>query len=158
LACATPFAALAALAALFLPRRDAFVLVGANWLANQAIGFNLMHYPLTWDCFRGGLNLGVACLLCTGAAMAGYQTLRRIGWTLAVIGSFVAAFVVFEGALIVTDLGRSHGSISLPIVQYIFSINGLAFAGLLVLQSLGAKIGLSVPRIVVPPAGTSTAS
>ena len=37
LACATPFAALATLAALNTPRRDLFALVGVAWLANQII-------------------------------------------------------------------------------------------------------------------------
>ncbi len=53
-ACATPFPALGALAALHLPRRDAFVLVGVNWLVNQIIGYGFLHYPMTWDSLRLG--------------------------------------------------------------------------------------------------------
>src|SRR5580704_1050942 len=81
-ACGTPFAALAALAALFLPRRDAFALIAVNWLANQAIGFGLLHYPLNWDCYRGGINLGVAALLATAAALLSQGALRNSARTL----------------------------------------------------------------------------
>ena len=45
-ACAVPLAAFAAIAALTLGKRDAFVLVGAVWLANQIAGFAINHYPL----------------------------------------------------------------------------------------------------------------
>jgi hypothetical protein len=38
-ACATPLAAFAAIAALSMPRKDALLLIGLVWLANQAIGF-----------------------------------------------------------------------------------------------------------------------
>ena len=43
-ACATPFAALATLAALTMGGRDAVLLVGFVWAANQAVGFGLLHY------------------------------------------------------------------------------------------------------------------
>ena len=39
LACVFPFAALAALAAVTLPTRQAMGLLGAMWLVNQLIGF-----------------------------------------------------------------------------------------------------------------------
>ena len=45
-ACATPFAALATLAALKLGRRDAITVIGLVWLANQVIGYGFLGYPL----------------------------------------------------------------------------------------------------------------
>src|SRR5216684_3913866 len=98
-ACGTPFAALATLAALFLPRRDALVLIAVNWLANQAIGFGLLHYPLNWDCYRGGISLGIAALLSTMAAMLAQGALRNAATTVRAIGSFAVAFVAYEGTL-----------------------------------------------------------
>ena len=86
-ACGTPFAALATLAALFLPRRDALVLIAVNWLANQAIGFGLLHYPLNWDCYRGGISLGIAALLSTMAAMLAQGALRNAATAVRAIGS-----------------------------------------------------------------------
>src|SRR5437667_9327199 len=49
IACATPFAAFAAIAALTVPRRDALLLIGLVWFANQAVGFGMLHYPWTAD-------------------------------------------------------------------------------------------------------------
>src|SRR4051812_29768671 len=65
-ACATPFAALAALAALHLRRADAFGLVALAWLANQAIGYGFLHYPATWDSLAWGVMIGLAT--CTALA------------------------------------------------------------------------------------------
>ena len=53
-ACATPFPALAALAALHMSRRDAFALTAVIWGANQIIGYGLLHYPQTWDSVAWG--------------------------------------------------------------------------------------------------------
>jgi len=142
LACATPFAALATMAAIFLPRRDALVLIGVNWLANQAIGFGLLHYPLTWSCFQGGINLGIAGMASVGAAMITYRPLRKVGSALSVVGAFAAAFVAYEGALYLSAMGRFEGDFSVPITLYILYINGLALAGLLALQLLAGATGL----------------
>lgn len=145
LACATPFPALATLAALFLPRRTAFILVGANWLANQALGFGLLNYPLTWDCVRGGLELGVASLACTGAALIVQAALRRYGSTLTVMASFVAAFVTSEALLVALGGWRFSGDWSPPVLVYVLSLNGIALAGLLLLQGIATTIGLARP-------------
>src|SRR6185312_12087757 len=61
-ACATPFAALAAVGALYLRRREALVMVGAAWLANQFIGYVFLHYPQTTDSFAWGAMIGLAAL------------------------------------------------------------------------------------------------
>ncbi len=152
LACATPFAALAALAAIFLPRRDAFVLIGVNFLANQAIGFGLLNYPLTWDCVQGGIGLGVACLGCTGAAMLVFARLRKVAFPLAALGVFVAAFVAYQGLNWVMTIGRHDGDYVASVVLYLLYLNGLAFAGLLLLQRLAEAIGVAVPRTIRQPA------
>jgi hypothetical protein len=68
-ACAAPLAAFAAIAALSMPRKDALLLIGLVWLANQAVGFSVLHYPWTADCFAWGIGLGIVALLATlGAA------------------------------------------------------------------------------------------
>lgn len=146
LACATPFAGLAALAALFLPRRDAFVLIGVNWLANQVIGFGFMQYPWTWATLLAGIELGVVAIACTGAAMLAFEPLRRAGSTVAVLGTFAAAFIVYEGLNFVTSIGHHDGDFQVSIVLYVLYLNGLAFAGLLLLQSIASAIGLAAPR------------
>jgi hypothetical protein len=153
-ACGTPFAALAALAALFLPRRDAFVLITVNWLANQAIGFGLLHYPLNWDCYRGGINLGIAASLSTMAAMLAQGLLRSVAKTVRAGGSFVVAFLAYQGTLFLMSPAGSSADFAAPVVLYIFYVNAVAFAGLLLLQTTAAALGLIFPttsiRATVP--------
>jgi hypothetical protein len=145
LACATPFAALATLAALFLPRRDAFVLITVNWLANQAIGFGLLHYPLNWDCYRGGIDLGIAALLSTLAAMLAQGALRNVAATVRAIGSFAVAFVAYEGSLFLMSPAGSGADFAAPVVLYIFYVNAVALVGLLLLQTAAAAVGFISP-------------
>ena len=141
-ACGTPFAALATLAALFLPRRDAFVLIAVNWLANQAIGFGLLHYPLNWDCYRGGINIGIAALVATTAALLAQGALRNVAATPRAIGSFAAAFITYEGILFLTSPAGSGADFAAPVVLYILYVNAVAFVALLLLQAAAAAMGL----------------
>ena len=46
-ACAAPLAALGAIAALTLDRKNAILFTGVVWLANQSCGYSLLHYPVT---------------------------------------------------------------------------------------------------------------
>lgn len=144
-ACGTPFAALATLAALFLPRRDAFVLISVNWLANQAIGFGLLHYPLNWDCYRGGIDLGIAALLSTTAAMLAQGALRNVATTVRAIGSFAVAFIAYEGSLFLMSPAGSSADFAASVVLYIFYVNAVAFVGLLLLQATAAVLGFISP-------------
>ncbi len=152
LACAMPFAGLAALAALFLRRRDAFVLIGVNWLANQAIGFGLLNYPWTWATLQAGVLMGLAALGCTGAAMLAWNSLRKIAFPAAVVGVFAATFVVYECLNYVFSIGHNDGDYSLSILLYLLYLNGLAFAGLLILQRVAEAIGVAAPRGTGQPA------
>jgi hypothetical protein len=154
--CATPFAGLAALAALFLPRRDAFVLIGATWVLNQVIGYGLLHYPLNWDSLAGGVDLGVASLGCTAAAILVFSSLRKTAFPLAVVGVFAAAFVAYEGLTWVLSIGRHAGDYTPSVILYILYLNGLAFAGLFLLQKVAEAIGVSVPRTIRQPADAHT--
>jgi hypothetical protein len=140
-ACGTPFAALATLAALFLPRRDAFVLIAVNWLANQAIGFGLLHYPLNWDCYRGGINLGIAALLSTMAALLAQRALRGVAAAVRAIGAFIVAFVAYEAALFLLSPAASRADFAAPVVLYILYVNAVALVGLLLFKAAAAALG-----------------
>src|SRR5271156_4230381 len=59
LACATPFAAFAVVAAAMLPMRPAVLVVAAAWLVNQAIGFGALGYPLDANTMLWGLAIGL---------------------------------------------------------------------------------------------------
>jgi hypothetical protein len=70
MACATPFAALATLAALHMSRRDGLALIGLAWLADQAVGYGLLGYPRTADGVAWGVTLALAAVLALVAAGA----------------------------------------------------------------------------------------
>ena len=68
LACVTPFAAIATLAALNLGLLEGVAVVLGVWLATQAVGFGLLGYPLTLNCFAWGLAIGLSGLVGFAAA------------------------------------------------------------------------------------------
>jgi hypothetical protein len=146
-ACATPFAALAALAALFLPRRDAFILIGITWAANQVIGFGFLHYPQTWDSFSWGAAMGVAALVATAAAIGGESLGRRFGWAFAAVMTFAISFAANQLVLFAaTSVLPAGGGFAPDVIVYVLEVNGLAFAGLLILRGLGRNLGLASAR------------
>jgi hypothetical protein len=144
--CGTPFAALATLAALFLPRRDAFVLITVNWLANQAIGFGLLHYPLNWVSYRTGISLGVAALLSTLAAMLAQQALRNAAAAMRTLGSFGVAFITYEAAFFLVSPAGTSADFGASVVLYILCVNAIALAALLLLQTSATVLGLISSR------------
>ena len=153
-ACATPFPALGALAALHLNRRDAFVLVGVNWLANQIIGYGFLHYPTGWDSFAWGAAIGASALVATSAAMGIDRLARSWPFAAKAVAAFAVSFVVYEIAIYapIIVLPSETSAYSWPVVLYILEVNGIAFAGLLVLQALGRAIGLTTLRGMRPAA------
>ena len=140
-ACATPFVALATLAAVKMDRRDGLIVVGSVWLANQAIGFGLLGYPLTLDSLAWGVAIGAAGVLAMGAAKA-FASPKPV--PLALTLPFVAAFVVYELALYVAGLalGAGQDGFSLAIVQQVFVINAVGFLVLLAAHGIARTIGL----------------
>jgi hypothetical protein len=70
LACATPFAAFAVIAAAMLPLRSALLVATGAWLVNQGIGFGALHYPVDAGTMIWGLVIGIAALAATVAAAA----------------------------------------------------------------------------------------
>ena len=122
-ACATPFAALATLAAFTLAHRQAAALVLFVWLANQAIGFGLLHYPRDATTLAWGFAIGFASLAGLGAASAVAHGARRSPWA-APLG-LLAAFAAYELVLLGTSrlLSSGTGAFTAAIVLRLFAIN-----------------------------------
>lgn len=145
LACGMPFAALGALAALTLPARDALVLAVLSWLANQAIGFGFLGYPLEAMTLAWGMALGFSALAAVVGALFVLRQMPR-GTLPAQLGmAFVAAWaaqqcVVFLASL---ALGGTASAFAASVVWFIFWTNALAFLVLLSLQVVGARIGVA---------------
>ncbi|MEJ0025671.1 MAG: hypothetical protein WDN01_06550 [Rhizomicrobium sp.] len=144
-ACATPLAAVGALAALFMRRTDALALTLVNWLANQFIGYVFLHYPQTPDSFGWGAAMGIGALLATGAGLALRSRIARLGEIAGAIATFAACFVTFELALYAaTAVLPAGGGFTPAVILYVLEVNGIAFAGLLAVQSIGMATGLAL--------------
>ncbi|HET6378239.1 MAG TPA: hypothetical protein VFG05_08030 [Methylocella sp.] len=147
IACAAPLAAFAAAAALTLTPRGAFAASGAVWLANQSVGFSILHYPLAPDTFFWGLALGAVTLL---AAWAAVSVLERVKLSpaMAATAAFFGAFAVYEGSLFLISAGSGSGiaDYTVAIVSRIFTVNAAAFAALFLLHRLCALARASQRR------------
>jgi hypothetical protein len=144
-ACALPFAAFATISALVFRPGAAVGAVLAVWFMNQVIGFSLLHYPTDPSTIAWGFALGAIGLLSLGAA---FPVLSRLGGFVGILASFLAAFVVYEGAIYIVCVasGTGVGSFTAPIVTRIFLINAVSFGGLLAARELLARAGLGRRR------------
>ena len=144
MACATPFAALATLAALHMSRRDGFALIGIAWLADQAVGYGLLGYPRSANSVAWGVILGVSAILALFAARALADRLRGRGVIVTGAAAFAGAFAAYQGVLFVATTGLASGAeaFSAPIVGWVLRVNLLSLAGLLILHRLAVWIGL----------------
>jgi hypothetical protein len=148
-ACAVPFAALGAAAAMTLNLRDALLLSFAAWLTNQIVGFTWLSYPWDAETFTWGIILGVVAILATLAAQLAVRQLSGRGLAVVALASFAAAFVAYEGALVLVSALWLGGveDFTAEIVTRIVEINAAAFAGLLVLHRLSIAGGLVAPAL-----------
>ncbi|MCF4167379.1 hypothetical protein L2U69_17145 [Zavarzinia compransoris] len=144
LACATPFAALAAVSALNLSRRDATVAVFTAWIANQAIGFGLLGYPHDALTYAWGVVIGIGALLSLGGAVAAADLLRGRAAVLRGIAGFAVAFIVWQGALHASAfvIGSGEAAFTFEIIAYVLQMNVLALAILAVLHQAAIALGV----------------
>jgi hypothetical protein len=144
LACAIPFAAFAAAAALTLSRRDALILILAVWFANQLVGFTVLSYPWTANTLAWGVALGGVAIVATIAGQ--WTVLRSVGVAraLSFAATFLIAFAVYEATLFAISIALLGGTeVFTAVIQgRIFAINGVVFVALLVLNRLAVSVGL----------------
>ncbi len=152
LACGMPFAALAALGALALVPRKAFLLAGLGWLANQMIGFGFLGYPLDAMTLAWGVALGLSALAGVGAAVLALRFTARAGFAVKVPTAFLAGWAGQQGTVFMASLllGASASAFAPAVLWFIFWTNALAFVGLLAAQWLGARVGLARPPLGQP--------
>ena len=132
LACATPFAAFAVIAAAMLPLQSALLVVAGAWLVNQGIGFGVLHYPIDATTIAWGFVIGAAALAATLAAAFALQALRTTRATLVLPVALIAAYVAYELTLLAATpvLGGTAA----------FTVDIVARLGL---TSIGWSIGLA---------------
>ncbi len=148
LACAVPFAALAAIAALTLERRDALLLVGLAWLANQAVGFGLLAYPWEPETLAWGFTLLAVSVLATLGAGASASRLQALPRMAVALLAFLSAFAVYEGLLVLVTvaLGSDTEALRPVVVAKIFVANASAFAVLVAAGWLHLMRGRRAPE------------
>jgi hypothetical protein len=153
IACAVPFAALGAAAALTLPRRDALWLTGGVWLANQIVGYAVLGYPWTADCIAWTFILGGIALLSTVTPQALMPRLAGQNAVVTAVACFAAAFLVYEGGLYLISVSVMGGSdiYDFPTVTRILEINAAACGGLLGLHYLGAALRPVIMPVLARP-------
>jgi hypothetical protein len=100
LACATPFAAFAVIAAATLPLRQALLVVTGAWLVNQGIGFGALHYPIDGNTMLWGMVIGIAALAATATSAATLRLLPRNNAPLVLALALIGGFGAYELALL----------------------------------------------------------
>jgi hypothetical protein len=142
LACATPVAAFAALAALYMRRNAAIALMVAVWAAGQVIGFGFLHYPHT----AGTFAWTGALLICSLMTLEGgfFAARSRVTPLVRAVMIVLATMIVFKAAIYLfgTVLG-GNGSAFNPVYvfKYIWT-NALTFVVLLALHRIAVVTGL----------------
>lgn len=131
-ACATPFAAMAVIAAGTLSLPKALLLVGAIWLGNQAVGFGLLSYPADATTLLWGGAIAAAALVGASAASLTLRRLRGAAAILRLVAAFAAAFASYEAVLYIASLSLGgQEAFQLAIIAEMALINAVWFAGVM---------------------------
>jgi hypothetical protein len=133
LACATPFAAFAVLAAAMLPLRPALLVVFGAWLVNQGIGFGVHHYPIDASTIAWGFVIGAAALAATLVAVAALSALPVNRTPLMLAIALACAYCAYELVLFAaTPFLGGAGAFTAAIVSRLGALNVVWLIGLVV--------------------------
>lgn len=143
-ACATPFPALSALAALHMRRGDGIGLAVAAWVASQAVGFGLLGYPHDPSTLGWGAGLGLAAV---ASALVAHDVADRLagrGFAIRLAAAYAAGFLAFKGviAIFALKLGGLGISLSPTLMAEQFARNGAILVMLLLLYRGLVAIGV----------------
>ena len=131
LACATPFAAFAVVAAAMLPLRPALLVATGAWLVNQSIGFGVHHYPIDASTMAWGFVIGIAALAATVVATVVLRALPINRTPLMLALTLVCAYAAYELVLFAaTPFLGGAGAFTLAIVTRIGLSNMVWLIGL----------------------------
>lgn len=131
LACATPFAAFAVIAAAMLPLRPALLVVTGAWLVNQGIGFGALHYPIDANTMLWGLAIGIAGLAATAISAAVFRLLPQGRTPLVLALALACSYGAYELALLAaTSFLGGSGNFAAAIVAHIALLNVMWLIGL----------------------------
>lgn len=144
-ACALPFAAFAAAAAMLFAPATAVAAILAVWLVNQGLGYACLGYETDAATLILGVALGAIALASLAAASA---VLRRASGALGIAASFAAAFVVYEGGVVLSCLASGAcDALSAGAVTRVLLINAAAFGGFLAIRALTPHEAAQAPSL-----------
>ena len=151
-ACAVPLAAFAALGALTFDRRTALLLITGIVVANQIVGFTVLHYPRDIATVAWGPAFLLVGLVATLAAFWVQRRCTGLHPAAAFLATFLAAFVFYEGTFFLISLLSGSGlyAYAPSIVLRIFELNAIGFAGLLIIRRIALAIGLAIEKPLHP--------
>jgi len=131
LACATPFAAFAVIAAAMLPLRPALLVVTGAWLVNQGIGFGALHYPIDGNTMLWGVAIGIAALAATATSAAALRLLPQTSTPFVLALALIGGYGVYEVVLLAaTPFLGGADSFTAAIVAHIGVLNLVWLIGL----------------------------
>lgn len=131
LACATPFAAFAVIAAAMLPLRSALLVVTGAWLVNQGIGFGALRYPIDGNTMLWGVVIGIAALAATATSTAVLRLRPQATTPLVLALASIGSYGVYEVALLAaTPFLGGADSFTAAIVARIGVLNSVWLIGL----------------------------
>jgi hypothetical protein len=138
LACAVPLAAFGALGAITFDRRTALLLIVGVVVANQIVGFTVLHYPRDLATIAWGPAFLIVGVVSTLAAFWTHRLSTNWRPLVAVPAIFFAAFITYEGSFFLISLLTGAGlyAYAPSTVFRIFETNALAFAGLLLARGI----------------------
>ncbi|WP_129586295.1 hypothetical protein [Sphingomonas montana] len=143
-ACATPFPALAAIAAVYLRPRAAVPLMIAAWVVSQVIGFGFKGYPQDADTLLTGCAIGGAAVASALAALLAAKATTGRSTPIRLAATYVAGFVAFKLAiaLSVPLIGHADAALSVEIMVRQFVRNAAILVGLVALYRVLTAVGV----------------
>lgn len=146
LACATPFSALAAIAATRMRTREGLALMTLAWAASQAIGFCVLDYPRDPRTLAWGVAMLTAALAAVMAARWGAR--HATGRVLPLATAFGTGFLGYKATLLAWSfvLGGVHVAASPYWTARQFGREALILAGLVALYHGLIRLGVPAPR------------
>ncbi|WP_311267640.1 hypothetical protein [Sphingobium sp. WCS2017Hpa-17] len=144
LACATPFPALAAIAALHVRRQEGIILMLAAWAVSQGVGYCLLGYEMTGENSVWAVTMALAAIAALLGADGVAGRLAGAHPALRLAAAYGVAFVAFKlvvlgGAFL---LGSGWAAFAPNILARQFGRYAMILAGLLLLQHLVDRSGL----------------